>query len=123
MSKRPLWYRSISKVSRHTIFPQVLFFDNDSTRSSSVVHFGSFVSFALKKAVFNVILVYGFRGSVVFSGGSSSRMSIDIPSLAMTANFSMICQRSHCKGGSSVGLSQKGSIARSARSLVFDCAM
>ena len=81
------------------------------------------LSFALRSAVFNVILVYGFKRECDLFWGSSSRVSIEIPSLAMTANFSMICQRSHCKGGSSVGLSQKGSIPRSARSLVADCAM
>ena len=81
------------------------------------------VSFNRRSAVFNVILVNGFRRECEIFWGSSSRMSNEIPSLAMTANFSMICQRSHCKGGSSVGLSQKGSIPRSARSLVAGCAM
>ena len=65
----------------------------------------------------------GSGGRVTLSGGSSRRVSIDIPSLAMIANFSMICHLSHGNGGSSVGLSQKGSIPKSARSLVADCAM
>ena len=57
------------------------------------------------------------------SGGSASRISIEIPSFAMMANFNLICQRSHRKVGSSVGFSQIGSTQRSARSLVADCAM
>ena len=60
---------------------------------------------------------------MTLSRGSSSRISIEIPSFAMIANFNMICQRSHLKGGSSVGFSQKGSLPRSARSLVAVCAM
>ena len=59
---------------------------------------------------------------MTLSGGSSSRISTEIPSFAMIANFNMIRQRSHRKGDSSVGFSQKGSIPRSARSLVADCA-
>ena len=60
---------------------------------------------------------------MTLSGGSSSIVSIEMPSFAMIANFNMICHRSHLKGGSSVGFSQKGSIPRIARSLAADCAM
>ena len=65
----------------------------------------------------------GSGGRITLSGGSQRRISTEMPSLAIIANFSMICHRSHRNAGSSVGFSQKGSIPRSARSLVADCAM
>ena len=51
--------------------------------------------------------LHSLRHQMTLSGGSSSRTWIEIPSFAMIANFNMICQRSHLKGGSSVGFSQK----------------
>ena len=60
---------------------------------------------------------------MILSGGASFRISIEKPSLARVANLRFILQRSHLKGGSSVGRSQRGSIPRSARSLGADCAM
>ena len=65
----------------------------------------------------------GSGGKVTLSGASSQRISIEIHSFARIASFNIICQRSHRKGASSVGFSQKGSIPRSARSLTADCAM
>ena len=60
---------------------------------------------------------------MTLSGGFSRRVSIEIPSFARIASFSIICQRSHRKGRSKVGFSQKGSIPRRALSLTADCAM
>ena len=44
----------------------------------------------------------GSGGRITLSDGYPRRISIEMPSLAMIANFSMICHRSHRNGGSSV---------------------
>ena len=83
----------------------------------------STISLTLGRAVLHIFFINWFGGKVTLSGGASRSISIEKPSFASFANFRIILHRSHLNGGSGVGRSKNGSIARRARSFGADCVM